>query len=89
MFKTNNLVGHVCCESNSVVYMNVYTKYDNHYIVQIIVSLIDETPYFDDSWIDKTVETCIVHLSRDEIKLEIEQGVKQFINIRKKLPINI
>lgn len=82
MFKTEHLIGRSIYESSKVVCMDVRTKYDNVFVTQILVSLNDFEPHFDDIWIDKFIETTAIHLSHNDIKREILEGVLQYRNVR-------
>lgn len=82
MFKTENLIGRSIYETPELVCMEVRTKFDNVFITQILVSLPDFKPHFDENWIDKSVETSVIHLSHKDIKGEIVLGVLQYRNVR-------
>ena len=82
MFKTKNLVGRSVYETPEVVCMEVRTKYDNIFVTQILVSLNDFKAHFHDNWIDKIIETSVMHLSRKDARREIVDGVLQYRNVR-------
>lgn len=86
MFKTENLIGRSVYETPEVVCMEVRTKFDNVFVTQILVSLNDYKPHYDESWIDEPVETSVIHLSRKEVKREIVEGVLQYRNVRVQMP---
>lgn len=86
MFKTNHLTGRCIYETSKLACIEVRTKFDSLFVTQIFVSLADYTPYFDENWIDKTIETTVIHLSHEEVKNEILEGVQQYADIRKKIP---
>lgn len=82
MFKTKNLIGRSVYETPEVVCMEVRTKYDNVLVTQILVSLNDFIPYYDENWIGKFIETSVIHLSLKDAKKEIAEGVLQYRNVR-------
>lgn len=86
MFKTSHLIGRSIYETSKLACIEIKTRFDNVFLTQIFVSLADYTPYFDDNWIEETVETTVIRLSREEMKAEILEGVKQYADIRKKMP---
>lgn len=83
MFKTENLIGQSVYETPELICMVVHVKYDNTYITQILVSLPDFSPHFDENWIDD-IDTNF-YLSREQIKKEIVEGVLQYRNLRNTL----
>lgn len=82
MFKTESLIGRSVYETPELVCMDVRTKFDNVFITQILVSLSDFKPHFDENWINEITETSVIHLSREDVKKEIVEGVLQYRNVR-------
>lgn len=82
MFKTESLIGRSVYETPELVCMDVRTKFDNVFITQILVSLSDFKPHFDENWINEITETSVIHLSHEDVKKEIVEGVLQYRNVR-------
>lgn len=84
MFKTENLIGRSIYETPNLVCMDVTTKIDNIFLTQVLVSLPDCNPYFDETCIDNDIDT--TYLSRKKIKEEILEGVMKYRNLRSQIP---
>ncbi len=78
MFKTESLICRSVYETPELVCMDVRTKFDNVFIV----SLSDFKPHFDENWINEITETSVIHLSHEDVKKEIVEGLLQYRNVR-------
>lgn len=85
MFTTKNLIGRSIYETDDIICMEVVTKYDHVYLTQILVSKRTQKPYYDENWINDSIETSVIYLTRQDAKSEIKAGVAQYFKVRETL----